>query len=175
LTTALRDATRYIAFVVPCFLIVLAGCAHPLAQPGTSAPAATPTSALPGTQFVLVTKSGIEIACPFSWQLDSDPALVYGAHLDSTTRIIVAVLDALPESYYEGLVSSGAIRRTAIAGCLAYQNDYVYPLGSQELISRCITIVQGEKACHVMFLCDTTRLSDIQPVLDAVLASVKFI
>ncbi len=129
------------------------------------------------SEFAIVSKDGIEIACPTAWSLDpgTDPRLVFQVSRLDTIRLTVGVLDALPQSYYDGLVAGGTVTRTTIAGQTAYENDLTYPWGGRELTSRCITIVKGSKACHIMFLCDTSALADYLPVAEYVANSVTFI
>lgn len=125
-------------------------------------------------QFDVVDKDGVKIACPRNWLSQSDPNLVYGVSLTDYIRIVVAVLDAQPQTYYEGLVSQGTVIRTLVAGYTAYRNDYTYPYGDYQLISECITVVNDNKACHIMILCDASVLSSFQPVFDYVMNSLKW-
>ncbi len=125
-------------------------------------------------QFSIVSKDGIEIACPNDWQTETDRNLVYCASCGGTRRITVAVLDSLPTNYYEGLVAQGTVIRTVIAGYLSYRNDYTYQLEGTDLISQCITLLDGNKACHVMFLCDMSALETYKSVFDYILNSIKF-
>ena len=135
-----------------------------------------PPQVEPG-EFAAITKDGIEIACPMAWSLDpdSDPRLVFQVSRLNTIRLTVGVLDAQPQSYYDGLVAQGTVTRTTIAGQTAYENDLTYPWDDHQLTSKCITIVKGSKACHIMFLCDTSRLADYLPVAEYVANSVIFI
>ena len=81
----------------------------------------------------------------------------------------------MPLSYYDGLVAQGAVTSATVAGQTAYENELTYPWGDHQLTSKCITIVKGNKACHIMFLCDTSTLGDFLPVADYVANSVRFI
>ena len=153
--------------------MALAGCAP------ASTPVQTPATVQPLSvsrdQFRVVEKDGVAIACPRDWHEDPDPNLVYGVSRSDTVRIIVAVLDALPASYYEGLAARGTVTRTTIAGCPAYRNDYTYPFGNYELTTRCITVVDGGKACHIMVLCDVAVMGAFAPTFQYVLDSLKFL
>ena len=73
----------------------------------------------------------------------------------------MAVLSALPLSYYDGLVTQGIVTETTVHGYPTYMNDYTYPYQNHQLTTKCITVVQGNKACHIMILCDTTVLGDV--------------
>ena len=105
----------------------------------------------------------------------SDPRLVFQVSLLDTIRITVGVLEAMPQSYYDGLVAQGAVTSATVAGQTAYENELTYPWGDHQLASKCITIVKGNKACHIMFLYDTSTLGDFLPVADYVANSVRFI
>ena len=126
--------------------------------------------------FTLVSRCGVQVACPKDWrsETDPDPRLVFQVSQDENTMITVAVLDALPLSYYEGLVSQGSVTRTTVAGQLAYVNESTYPDGNRHLTSICVSIIEGDKACHIMFLCNASARDALTPVLDEVSNSVIF-
>ncbi len=153
-------------------LPVLIACTHKNQTSLNPQPAAT----VQQTQYYLITKDGVEIARPDDWYSTSDDsALIYQVSRADTIRITVGVTNALPLSYYDGLVNNRNVTRTSISGYIAYRNDYTYPYNGNQLKTECVTIVQGAKACHLMFLCDVSVLGFFEPVFNEVLHSVKFL
>jgi hypothetical protein len=173
-----RLSTLRVLLAVTTAALVAAGCSAGVRDGVQEPTAATQRSSrVQEGEFTTVTKDGIEIACPTAWSVNpgTDPRLVFQASRLDTIRITVGVLDALPQSYYDALLAQGTVTRTTIAGQTAYQNELTYTWGDNQLTSKCITIVQGNKACHIMFLCDTSALDDYGPVADYVAHSVRFI
>lgn len=125
-------------------------------------------------QFSLVSKDGVEIACPKNWHSESQPDLVYCVSRSDYIRITVAVLSALPQNYYDGLVAQGTVTKTLVHGYPTYKNDYTYPYQNHQLITKCITVVQGSEACHIMILCDVNVLAIFEPTFEYVLNSLAF-
>jgi hypothetical protein len=128
-------------------------------------------------QFGLVSKDGIEIACPRYWHSDSDtdPDLVYCVSRSDYIRLTVAVLPALQHSYYEGLVTQGTVTEIALHGFPVYINEYKYPYDNHQMITKCITAVEGNNACHIMILCDVSLLGVFEPTFEYVLNSLSFL
>ncbi len=127
-------------------------------------------------QFYLITRDGVEIACPKNWQTySSDSSLLYGVCRGETIRIITGVLPAASPDFYDDMAAQGTVFRTIISGNVAYRNDYAYTWDGHELTNICVTMIKGDKACHFMFLCDTSILSTYQPIFDYVLNSLKFL
>lgn len=157
-------------------LIILAGCAADGTM--TTSPINSTQGPLPvqPDQFNTVVKDGVEIACPKDWSsYSSDPGLFYGVCRLDTIRIVIGILPALSQSYYDGLVAQGTVNRITTGVYPAYRNDYTYNLNGLQMTSICVTAVSGDKACHFMFLCDTAAIEDYQPVFDYVLNSLKFL
>ncbi len=173
-----RQSNPCLFVAVTMAMLLVAGCsAGPRQGAQEASVAARRPTQVQSSEFAMVSKDGIQIACPTAWSLapGTDPGLVFQVSRLDTIRITVGVLDALPQSYYDGLVAQGKVTRTTIAGQTAYENDLTYPWGGHELTSRCITIVKGSKACHIMFLCDTSALADYLPVAEYVANSVIFV
>jgi hypothetical protein len=167
---------KLLTVILTTLLIILAGCATdvtPAAQILNTPP--PPLIAQPD-QFYAVTKDGVEIACPKHWQTySSDPSLIYGVSRADTIRIVIGILPAASLSYYDGLVTQGAVYRTTIAGCPAYRNDYTYFWSGHQITNICVSVIQANKACHFMFLCDTSEMAAYQPIFEYVLNSLKFL
>ncbi len=162
---------------VLCLGAGLIGCGS--ASPPAAELAVPAAQTLAQTErYVVVAKDGIEVACPEDWppQPDSgsDPGLLYSVSHSPYIRITVAVLAALPNSYYEGLVSAGTVTRVEVNGYPTYENQYQYDYSGSKLISLCYTVHQGPKVCHIMVLCDVQLLDAYTPVFQYVLNSVKF-
>ncbi len=145
------------------------GCSHNTStnHPLNASPVLT-------TQFHTVVKDGVEVLCPDGWNPTHDDSLVYMVSLLQTIRITVGVTVAMPMSYYDHLVINGNVIRTLVAGYPTYKNNYTYPYGNSQLTTECVTIVNGNKACHFMFLCDTSLLNVYEPVFNHILDNVRF-
>ena len=165
-----------IGVFVTLAVILTAGCTA-RGTMTTSTPNLTqPRQAVQPDQFISVVKDGVEIACPKDWYTYStDPNLFYGVYRLDTIRIVIGIVLALSQSYYDGLVTQGTVQRIAIGGYPAYRNDYTYTLSGRKVTNICVTAVSGNRACHFMFLCDTEALDDYQPVFNYVLNSLKFL
>jgi len=160
------------ASILAMALIGLAACASLSASVAVSSqPPPTPLS----EQFDVISKDGVEIAFPKYWHSDPQADLVYCVSRSDTIRITVAVLSALPQSYYDGLVAQRAVTKTTVHGYSTYMNEYAYPYEGHQLTTKCITVVQGDEACHIMILCDTSVLGAFEPTFQYVLNSLKFI
>jgi hypothetical protein len=167
---------KSLTLVLTILILILAGCNADVTPtaPVINIPQ-SPLAAQPA-QFYAVTKDGVKIACPKHWQTySSDPSLIYGVSRADTIRIVVGVLPAVSQSYYDSLVTQGAVFRTTIAGYPAYRNDYTYTWSGHQVTNICVSVVQGDKACHFMFLCDTSQMAAYQPIFDYVLNSLKFL
>jgi hypothetical protein len=172
-----KSRAYFLVIAISLASIVLEGCAGiSAADIKTQSVLHTGVTQVTAEQFVTISKNGVEIACPMDWSpsSDSDPRMVYEVSRSSNIRLTVAIMDALPATYYDGLVNQGAVQKTVIAGNTAYQNELTYPYGNYQLTNECITIVHQGKACHVMFLCDTGLRDSLQPVLQHVLDSIQF-
>jgi len=166
-----RAVTWQIILVMITFLFGMAACTH---EDPTGKPAADITGP-PPAQFTIISRDGVEIACPKDWQSDPDQSLVYCVSRSDYIRITVAVLSAFSQDYYEALVKQATVAETSVHGYTAYVNNYAYAYQGHSLITRCITIVQGEKACHIMILCDSSMLAVFEPIFDYVLDSFQFV
>ncbi len=162
-----------LVFLILLFLGILPGCL------GDSAAAAknqsvVATASQPGS-FITLQKDGIQIACPADWQSQPIPNAVFSISQGEHMRITTAVLPALPLSYYEGLADQGTVNRTVVSGYLAYRSTYVYSYNGIELETECVSLLEGDKACHIMSVCATQDMASFEPVFDRVLNSVKFL
>lgn len=154
-------------------LFIAAGCTQSQMQ---TDPLNNQTPSVPlSEQFDVVSKDGVEIACPKYWHPESDPSLIYCVSRSDYIRITVAALPALQQSYYGGLVKLKTVTETMVHGYPTYMNEYSYPYENHQLTTKCITMVQGGRACHIMILCDVSMLSAFEPTFEYVLNSVKFL
>jgi hypothetical protein len=87
----------------------------------------------------------------------------------------VGVLPSLSQDYYDGLVKQGKVTESMVHGYLTYLNEYPYDYQNHQLVSKCITVVQGEKACHVMILCERPVLNAFGPTFEYVINSLRFL
>jgi hypothetical protein len=154
-------------------LVVLAGCST--SQSSTVQISIRTASPDFLRQFEVVSKDGIEIACPKYWHSDPDPALVYCASRSDYVKITVGVLPALPQTYYDGLVAQGTVTEAAVNGYLGYTSEYAYAYEGHQLTTRCITLIQGSTACHVMTLCEASLQDVFAPIIEYVVNSIKFL
>ncbi len=173
----IRESFRKTALITVFFtiLIILPACAPDGAMKTLPVDSTRP-SPVQADQFNTIVKGGVEIACPKDWSTYStDPCLFYGVCRLNTIRIVTAILPALSQSYYDGLVAQGTVNLITTGAYPAYRNDYTYNLNGLPVTSICVTAISGGEACHFMFLCDTAALADYQPVFDYVLGSLKFL
>jgi hypothetical protein len=160
-----------VLILLSAVIVFSAGCE---AQAKAILPA--PSVAADNTEvFGSVTGDGVVVDSPENWSAITDPALIYGVSKSEYIRITVAVLPAQPQDYYASLVSQGTVNQTMLNGKQEYQNDYVYPYNGHQMVSRCVTIVNGSTACHVMILCDTELLTFYAPVFQHIINSVEFL
>lgn len=165
-----------LAMVLTSVMVIVSGCTAAVA-PATSTRNLTPSPlTAQSDQFNIVTKDGVAIACPKHWQTYSnDPGLVYGVSRAETIRIVIGVLPAADQGYYDSLVAQGTVHSIIVAGYPAYRSDYVYSWNGHQLTNWCITAVNGDKACHFMILCDTSMIVTYAPIFEYVLNSLKFL
>lgn len=119
----------------------LAGCAG--SQPTPAQVTFKGVSRPLSEQFDMVNKDGVEIACPKQWHSAPDPSLVYCVSRSDYIRITVGVLSAFPQSFYDGLVKRGTVTESVLHGYSTYMNEYPYDYQNHQLISRCITVIEG--------------------------------
>ena len=154
-------------------LFVAVGCTQ--SQPATVPISNQEYSQPLPEQFTIVRNEALEIACPKYWHSEPDPDLVYCVDRSDYIRITVVTLPALQQSYYDGLVKLKTVTETTVNGYRTYSNEYTYPYKNHQLITKCITLVQWGRACHIMILCDVSMLSAFEPTFEYVLNSVKFL
>ncbi len=141
----------------------------------TTAPPALATVSIKPADFAVVTADGIQVAEPLRWQSQEIAGTIYAAFLTQTIRITVAAQPAQDSTYYQSLVSRGDVQQSKVNGLARYQNDYFFTSAGEELVSRCCTLVNGTKACHIMFLCDVSVLDIFAPVFEYIVQSVCFV
>ncbi len=170
------SARLILAPVLIILAVIVSGCGAEITPATSSVDMALPPLAAQPGQFYSVVKDGVEVACPKYWQTySSDPSLVYGVSRADTIRIVIGVLPAIDQSYYDGLVAQELVRLVTIAGYRAYRNDYTYSWNGHQVTSICVSAIQNEMACHFMFLCDTSALTVYQPIFEFVMNSLKFL
>jgi hypothetical protein len=171
-TNPFYSSKWWIGAILLTVLVSLAGCTAK--QPTTLALANRDLLQPLSDQFSLVNKDGVEIACPNHWLPQSDPNVVYCVSRSDYIRITVAVLSALPQSYYDELVAQGTVTETMVHGYPTYMNQNAYPYQDHQMINKCMTVVDGSQVCHIMILCDASLLQTFEPTFDYVLNSLNF-
>ena len=126
-------------------------------------------------QFETISKNGVAIACPKSWRSIDEPESIYCVRHNDYIRISVVVVEALPLDYYETLAAEGTVKKSTVNGNPLYRNDYTYAYQNHLLTTECITVVNGNRACHIMILCETDAITVFQPTFTYVLNSLNFL